>query len=267
MGPGPTFPGAANSLLIGSAEDGYLAFDYLIDLPGLSSMPDASWSALAEHATGHDAYTFAISALQEGRYDRFIQGCLRAAKTGSTHAEGELRDFGIPAGPASESLRKAQQRMSRLRRELGSEHADTLEAEQCVVVFTMQSGRHAEALSLAQDLVLRAESILGFEDRLVLALKWNIGCCKYLLGHEDGLHSLDSAVEQAGRVLGSSDIATVLRGIGVVRMLTEAGQIDSARERLTALEASYSDLPSWHVFRLQFQEAEDHLAARQQPTG
>ena len=229
-------------------------------------MPDASWSALAEHANGHDAYMFAISALQEGRYDRFIQGCVQAAQTGSPHAEGELRDFGMAAGPASESLRKVQQRLDRLRYELGPEHADTLEAEQCVVVFTMQSGHYAEALVAAQDLVARAEGILGSEDRLSLALRWNIGCCKFALGDEDGLQALDSAVEQASRILGSSDIVTVLRSIGVVRMLTEAGRIDSARERLTSLEASYADLPSWHVFRLQFQEAEDRLAARQQPT-
>lgn len=263
----PTFPGAANSLLIGSAAGGYLAFDYLIDLPGPSGMPDASWNALAGHATGHDAYMFAISALQEGRYDRFVQGCLRAAQTGSPLAEGELRDFGMPLGPASESLRRARQRMAQLRRELGPEHADTLEAEQCVVVVLMQSSRHAEALTLAQELTARAEDILGPEDRLVLALRWNIGCCKYTLGHDDGLRTIDSAVEEASRVLGPSDSATVLRSIGVVRMLTEAGQTDSARERLTALEASYPDLPSWHVFRLQVQQAEDQLAARQPPTG
>jgi hypothetical protein len=263
----PTFAGAANSLLIGSAEEGYLAFDYLIDLPGPSSMPDASWSALAEHATGHDAYLFATSALQEGRYDRFIQGCLRAAQTGSPEAEAELRDFGMPAGPVSESLRKAEQRLARLRQDLGAEHADTLEAEQCVVVLMMQSGRHAEALTLAQDLVARAEGILGAQHRLVLVLHWNIGCCTYALGDiEGGLYKLDSAVADASRALGPSDLSTVLRSIGVIRMLIDAGRTETARERLTTLEASYSDLPDWHVYRLQFQKAEDHLAARQQPT-
>jgi len=264
----PTFPGAANSLLIGSAEDGYLAFDYLIDLPGASNMPDASWSALAEHATGHDAYLFAMSALQEGRYDRFVQGSLRAAKTGSPHAEGQLRDFGMPIGPASESVRKAQQRLARLRDELGADHADALDAEQCVVALTMQSGRQAEALALAQDLADRAEAILGSEHRVVLALKWNIGCCMYQLGDtEGGLHRLDSAVAEASRALGPSDLSTVLRSIGAIRMLADAGHTTMARERLTALEASYPDLPSWHVYRLQFREAEEHLVARQQHTG
>lgn len=43
----PTFPNGANSLLIGSTEQGYLAFDYLIDLPAVSRMPDSSWSILA----------------------------------------------------------------------------------------------------------------------------------------------------------------------------------------------------------------------------
>jgi hypothetical protein len=265
----PTFPGAANSLLVGSVEEGYLAFDYLIDLPGPSSMPDDSWSALAEHAAGHDALLFATSALQEGRYDRFIQGCLRAAQTGSPDAEGELRDFGMPTGPAAESLLKAQERLARLRQDPGAECADTLEAEQSVVILMTQSDRHAEALALAQDLVARAEGILGAEHRLVLALKWNIGCCTYALGDiEDGLRKLDSAVADASRVLGPSDMSTVLRSVGVIGMLIEAGRADTARERLTALENSYPELPSWHVYKLQFQEAEEHLAARrQQPTG
>lgn len=35
--------------------------------------------------------------------------------------------------------------------------------------------------------------------------------------------------------------------------------------RLTALETSYPDFPSWHVYRLQFQEAEEHLAAGSSP--
>src|SRR6266704_581123 len=34
--------------------------------PGPSSMPDASWSALAEHATGHDAYLFRSIGLPGG---------------------------------------------------------------------------------------------------------------------------------------------------------------------------------------------------------
>lgn len=224
--------------------------------------------ALAEHATGHDAYLFATSALREGRYDRFIQGCLRAAKTGSPDADGDLRDFGMPAGPASESLRKAQQRLAWLRQDLGAEHADTLEAELSVVILTMQDDRPAEALALAQDLLVRAKDILGAENRMVLALQWNIGCCTYALGDvEDGLYKLYSAVADASRVLGPSDPSTVLRDVGVVRMLIEAGRRDAARERLTALETRYADLPSWHVFRLEFQEAEERLAAGQQSTG
>jgi len=145
----------------------------------------------------------------------------------------------------------------------------TLSSWLCTFRTRRVCDRHAEALALAQDLVARAEGILGAEHRLVLALKWNIGCCTYALGDiEDGLRKLDSAVADASRVLGPSDMSTVLRSVGVIRMLIEAGRTDTARERLTALENSYPDLPSWHVYKLQFQEAEEHLAARQQqPTG
>jgi hypothetical protein len=50
-------------------------------------------------------------------------------------------------------------------------------------------------------------------------------------------------------------------------MLIDPGRTKTALERLLALEASYSDLPGWHVYRLPFQEAEEHLSARQQTGG
>lgn len=263
----PTFPGGANSLLIGSAEDGYLAFDYLIDLPGSGTMPDASWSALLEHASGYEAYMLANLALTEGRHDQAIRGYLRGAEAGNPIAEAMLGDLGTPVHPAPESLERAQQYLSQLRHELGSNHAQSLGAEQCVVMLTMQSGRHAEALTLAQDLVARGEPILGSGHRTVLALKHNIAWCTYALGDvDDGLRKLDSAVEECSRTLGPRNTTTVARRIGIVRMLTEAGRIDAARERLAALETDYSDFPPRHIIMIDLQKAANSIYNRERLT-
>jgi len=254
----PTFPGGANSLLIGSAEVGYLAFDYLIDLPDPGTMPDASWAVLLEHATGYEAYTLAEHAIIEGRYDQAIRGYLRGAEAGNPIAEANLADFGTPVRPALESLERAQHYLSQLQHELGPDHAQTLRAEQCVVMLTMLSGRDAEALTLAQDLMPRAEPILGPEHRTVLALKTNIAWCTYALGDvDDGLRKLDSVVEECSRALGPRNTTTVLRRISTVKMLTEAGRVDAARERLAELKADYSDFPPGHVVAMELQKAVD----------
>jgi tetratricopeptide (TPR) repeat protein len=231
-------------------------------------MPDVSWSALVEYATGHDAFMLAEFATLEGRYDRAIQGYLRAAEAGDPSAEAVLGELGIPVHPAPESLERAQQYLSRLQRELGSDHPESLVAEQCVVQLTMHCGLHAEALALAQNLLARVEHILGSEHRTVLALKYDIGWCTYALGDvEDGLYKLDSAVEESSRALGPRNTTTVLRRISTVNMLTEAGRVDAARERLTALEADYSDFPSWHIVMIEFRKAENRLTERQQSIG
>jgi hypothetical protein len=107
VGVGSTFTGGANSLLVGSARDGYLAFDYLIDLPGVATMPDASWSALVEHATGDEANMLAEHAILDGSYTQGVRALLRAAEAGVSRAAADLGDLGIQVHPASESLERA----------------------------------------------------------------------------------------------------------------------------------------------------------------
>ena len=264
----PTFPGAANSLLIGSAEDGYLAFDYLIDLAGHSSMPDVSWSALAEHATGQEAFMIATFALYEGRHDRAVHGYRRAADAGDPSAEAILGDLGTPFRPAPESLKQARQHLSQLQRELGSDHPESLSAEQCVVLFTMHCGLPAEALDLANDLLARAETILGSEHRTVLALKIDIGSCTYKLGDiQDGLYKLDAATEETSRALGPRNYTTLIRRIAIVNLLTEAGRVEVARQRLAELDADIFSFPTWHSITSELQKANTRLAERQQSEG
>ena len=73
----------------------------------------------------------------------------------------------------------------------------------------------------------------------------------YALGDiEHRLDKLDAAADESGRALGPRNTTTLVRRINTANMLTEAGRVDAARERLTALRAVISDLPSWHLARL-----------------
>jgi hypothetical protein len=252
----PTFPGAANSLLVGSAEEGYLAFDYLIDLPESAGMPAPSWSALVESVTGAEAYMLAEHAVLDGHDERAIEAYLRAAETGDANAEAILGAFGVPVRPAPESLERARQYLARIQGEVGPDHEDSLLAELSVVNLTMQNGRYADALVLARDLVVRGERLLGAEHRTVLGARQCIAWCTFRSGDIDGgLHQLNFSVEESIRALGPRDTTTALRRTDIIKMLAEAGRIEPAEAQLTALEADYSDFPSGHSARKALQEA------------
>jgi hypothetical protein len=258
----PTFPGAANSLLADSPSDGYLAFDYLIDLPGFEGMPDESWDVLIGHITGYDAYLIADLALLDGRHDRAVRGLLRAADTGAPVADAVLVELGAAVRPAHEALERGQRHFLQQRDELGPDNPQVLQAEHFVVILNMQAGRYALAITQATDLIVRAERILGPGHRTVLGLKWNIGWSTFKLGkYNEGIRILNAAIADSREALGNSDLATASRRIEMVRALYESGQIDSARELLTELKDNYSDFRPDHIISMDLKSASDYIGA------
>jgi hypothetical protein len=237
----PTFPNAANSLLIGSAEHGYLAFDYLIDLAQPSQLPGPSWAALIEAAVGPDAYLLANHALRTDRRDRVVSAYRRAAQDGYAPAEGALVDLGTPFGAASESLQRSRQYHRRAHDEFGADHHNTLLAGLSVVTLSMSNGYLSEALILAESIAERGGNALGPDHRIVLAARFSSAYCAARIGSvEEGLARLDAAVASAEQVLGKQDPATASRRIAVVELLAESGNVHEARARLSVLWADYS---------------------------
>ena len=159
----PTFPNGANSLLIGSAEQGYLAFDYLIDLPISGSIPDPAWSALVESVPIPDAYMIAERALQSGYIVTYaIFAYRRAAEAGNMPSEASLADLGMPIRSAEESLNRAKEYLRTIRQEFGLDHEKSLAAEQSVIAMTIHSGCYDRALMLLQEMLPRSD---GFSAR------------------------------------------------------------------------------------------------------
>jgi hypothetical protein len=243
----PTFPNGANSLLIGSAEQGYLAFDYLIDLPAVSRMPDSSWSILAEIATGPEAYFLAERALQSGDYDHALHAYRRGAEAGYPPAEAALVDIGAPFRPLPDSLERAKRHLEATIQEFGADHENTILAEQSVIMITLWSGHYNDALVLAEQLAARSEAVLGSDHRLVLAPKYSKAYCTFKLGRiDEGLVMLDAAASETARVLGPFDTATLHRQIIIAGLLVESGKLDIARERLSLLLKYCDGFPAGH---------------------
>jgi tetratricopeptide (TPR) repeat protein len=256
----PTFANGANSLLLGSAEDGFLAFDYLIDLPQADRMPDPSWSALADAVGATDAYLLGEQALGAGRYDHALLAYRRAAETGYLPAEATLVNLGVLFRPPPESLERARQHLSRTRDEFGPDREETILAEQSIIMIGLRIGNYEDTLKQAERLVARSEVLLGPGHRLVLAAKFSIGYCKFKLGAiDEGLAKIDSTIEECAQALGILDTATIDRRIVAVGLLAEAGRTDVAQERLAALLMDCSDFPAGHFITMRLNEAAGRL--------
>ena len=257
----PTFANGANSLLIGSPEDGYLAFDYLIDLPLSGEMPDDAWSVLVDAASGPDAYLLAEHAVQDGRYGRALQGYRRGAGAGYLPAEAALANIDVPFRPLPESLDRARDYLDRSRSEFGPDHENSILAEQSVIMLQIANGSYGDALSMAERLLIRSEAALGSEHRLVLATKYSIGYCTFKLGRvAEGLVKLDAAVGETERALGSQDSAALGRQIEIVKLLVEAGRTDAARERMTALREECGSFTPDSFIAVKWEEVQELLA-------
>jgi hypothetical protein len=256
----PTFPNGANSLLIGSAEHGYLAFDYLIDLPLVGRMPDPSWSILTDAATGPEAHFLAEHALQAGRHDQALLAYRRAAEAGYPPAEAALADTGTPFRPAPESLERARRHLDLTRRGFGPDHENTILAEQSVIMITIQNDRYNDALVLAEQLAARSEAVLGPEHRLVLAAKFSTAYCIFKLGSVDeGILRLDDVVEETAQALGPLDTATMHRRIVIIGLLVEVGQADIAKERFIPLLEECDSFPPGHFITTALKHAAQQI--------
>jgi tetratricopeptide (TPR) repeat protein len=264
----PTFPNGANSLLIGTVDHGFMAFDYLIDLPLVGTMPDKSWSVLVQVATGPEAYLLAELALRAGRYDHAMSAYRRAADAGYPPAEAVLADMGLPFKPLPESLERARRHLDMTRSEFGPDHESSMLAEQAVMVIVMSEGRYDDAHAMAEELAARSESVFGTDHRLVLAARFSVAYCTFKLGLVgEGLAMLDHAAEETARALGMLDTAATGRRIRIARLLAESGQTDMARERLARVQKECDGFPSEHFTAMSLKQAIQQIQGGDMPSG
>jgi hypothetical protein len=256
----PTFPNGANSLLIGSAEDGYMAFDYLIDLSLVGRMPNSSWSILVETVPGPEAYLLAEHALGAGQYDQALLAYRRAAQAGYPPAEATLVDMGVQFRPLPESLERARRHLDLTLRESGPDHENTLVAEQSIVIIAMYGGHYCDAHRLAGQLIAKGESILGPDHRLMLGAKFCAAYCAFRLGSvDDGISALEAVAEESSRALGPLDTATMSRRIAIVSLLVELEEYGVAKSRLTALSKECERFPTGHFVTAALKRAMQQL--------
>ncbi|MET7888629.1 hypothetical protein [Streptomyces avermitilis] len=243
----PTVPAGANSLLLGDVEHGFLAFDYLIDLPAQDAIPEPVWVAVMNIASLHEAYTIACNVYLAGDFTIALPTFRRAAEAGFGQAEAILWELDAPMRPAQEGLIAAKQRARDLRGELGADCEETLMAESMVASFSLHCGHHIEAILLYRQLLSRAIPMLGENHRLVLGMEFGLASSVFASGSfDEGLPLLEAAVQKSTNTLGTKDPTVLDRRKCVIQLLIAAGRNGDALEQLAALEPDCTSLPAAH---------------------
>ncbi|MGW3379001.1 hypothetical protein ACWDCO_02325 [Streptomyces albogriseolus] len=256
----PTTPTGGNSLLLGAEEPGYIAFDYLIDIPGTKEIPEVVWSAILDIAPVHEGYLIACNALLADFYAPAIPALQRAALAGVGEAERILLELGIPVRSADQSLALTSQRWRNLRSDLGEDHHDCLEAESLVASFALHSGRYDEAYEIYAGLIARVIAHLGDDHPLALGVRFGLALCVFLSrSREEGLRLMDAALRDSVVILGPQHVAVLDRQKWAVRVLIDAGCVSEARQRFPALRDSSRHLPLGHPHAVEVRQLADRL--------
>jgi hypothetical protein len=150
----------ASSLLL-PADGGYLAFDYLIDLAWLPSVPETSWRVLLATASPDEAFGIGWAAVHLMRTTIAVEAFDFARRSGVPEAELAhaiaLGNAGRPATAVQALWTALEQR----RGHLGDDHPATLVARNDIGRYLIEAGDPVRASGILDQLVLDRQRVLG----------------------------------------------------------------------------------------------------------
>ncbi|MEU9456757.1 tetratricopeptide repeat protein [Streptomyces sp. NPDC048277] len=151
--------GASSLLLPGHG--GYLAFDYLIDLPGLSAIPETSWEVLLAAVAPQDAFDVGWAAVDLMRPSVALEAFDTARRHGVPDADYAHAIALGNAGQPLSAVRLLRELHEYRDAQLGSDHPDTLATRHDIARYLAEAGRLSEAVTLLDSLALDRQRVLG----------------------------------------------------------------------------------------------------------
>ncbi|ANP52948.1 hypothetical protein J2Z21_000514 [Streptomyces griseochromogenes] len=152
---------ATSGLLVGNYSQGYLAFDYLLNTPGLPPVPDHLWEALLTRVEPADAYDMGLVAHQASRLSRAVAALERARAGGAAGADFLLAIAVGDHGRPRQAVRNLEDVVRRRRSELGPRHPETLAARHQLAFFKGEAGDTRAARAAFSELVVDTTATLG----------------------------------------------------------------------------------------------------------
>lgn len=162
---------ATSGLLVGSYSQGYLAFDYLLNTPGLPPVPDHLWEALLSRVGPADAYDMGLVAHQANQLSRAVMALERAEAGGAAGADFLLAISVGDRGWPRQAVRNLEDIVRRRRAALGPRHPETLAARHQLAFFTGEAGDAQAAAAAFGELVGDTTAALGPDHTDTLAAR------------------------------------------------------------------------------------------------
>ncbi|MGJ5753367.1 hypothetical protein FB563_1500 [Streptomyces puniciscabiei] len=152
---------ATSGLLVGNYSQGYVAFDYLLNAPGLPPVPDHLWEALLTRVGPADAYDMGLVAHQANQLSRAVAALELARAGGAAGADFLLAIAVGDRGWPRQAVRSLEDVVRRRYAELGPCHPDTLSARHQLAFFTGEAGDTHAAEAAFRALVVDTTATLG----------------------------------------------------------------------------------------------------------
>jgi tetratricopeptide (TPR) repeat protein len=153
--------GTSSLLLPSGAQGLYLAFDYLIDLPGLPAIPRTTWQALIEHSSPRQAFEIGNAADQQLQWDIAVHAYQKAVDHETADADVALAQAVGSAGGRTRAKRMLAGILAASQRALHPNSLELLRIRQEFALSTARAGDPARAVELLTDVVADYRSVLG----------------------------------------------------------------------------------------------------------
>lgn len=225
----------ASSLLLPD-QGRYLAFDYLIDLPGLSAIPENSWEVLLAAIAPEEAFDVGWAAVDLMRPSIALGAFDTARRHGVPDADYAhaiaLGNAGQPLA-AVHLLRQLHQERDAL---LGPDHPDTLAARHDIARYLAEAGRLSEAVVLLDRLASDRQRVLG--PRHTATLVTRSSRARFLRDSGDApqaLHLFRELLPTMTAALGPAHVDVLLARQELGRTLGHIGRTSDALTCITEL--------------------------------
>ncbi len=232
----------ASSLLLPTDTDGhYLAFDYLIDLPGSDGVPETIWDTLINRATPQQAFTIGEAATQRYQWRAAASAFRKAAHYRVPDADMAAAFSLGYAGDHVEAEQMFTDVLAERERNLGSDDPATLRVRRHFAMYLADANvDRVRAFNMQTLLIADLTRVLGPDhpDTLEARLQhaYSIG---QTVDTENSVRLLTELLPDAQRLLGSDHSHTLWTRHYLAAFLARTGHFQRSIELVTDLISAY----------------------------
>jgi hypothetical protein len=226
-----------SSLLSPTNQDNhYLAFDYLIDLPGLAAVPRRTWDILIERATPEQAFAIGVAAQQRFQFHIAVTAHQKAVAHHVADAEIELAKSLAAADDPAGAAQLLADVLAETLRVRSSDDPEVLRLRHNLARLTVRTGDTGIAVGMLERLVADCERLLGADHPVTLRVRLDLVFYRAdLVDPQQTVELLAGMTSTCRQVFGDVDPETLETRHRLAVCTIWAGDHGRARELLTEL--------------------------------